>query len=158
MSNKNAFERRQEREAKSVKKKRATIYLIILFSFLVFSGIGALTATEVPEEITLDSDAFETRRKGPVVFQHQFHAEDYDIACKECHHDYDDDGKNVWEDSDPVEKCESCHDPLVSEGNMKKLRIAFHNNCKGCHRQMKKEGITDDAPYSKCYDCHKRKS
>ena len=144
-----------------MQKKRPIIFMTILASFLLVWGIGVLKATEVqtevPEEIILDSDAFETRRKGPVTFQHQMHAEDYDIACTECHHDYDEDGKNVWEEGDDVEKCESCHDPSVSEGKVKKLRIAFHKNCIGCHKRMKKEGISDDAPYRNCYDCHERK-
>ncbi|MBU2498331.1 MAG: cytochrome c family protein [Proteobacteria bacterium] len=140
-----------------MKNRRTTISLIILFSFFVFSGMGALTATESPEEVIVDSDVYDTDRKGPVVLSHRIHAEDYDVACKECHHDYDEDGKSLWEEGDPVEKCGSCHDPSVNEGNMKKLRIAFHINCKGCHKRMKKEGISDDAPYRNCYDCHKRK-
>lgn len=129
----------------------------LLFSILLIFCLGALKATEMPEEIILNKDVYGSNRKGPVTFSHQMHGEDYDVACSECHHIYEE-GKNIWEDGDPVEPCASCHDPFEDEGNAKKLRTAFHLNCKGCHKQLKKEGISDEAPYRKCTDCHERKS
>ncbi|MGD2127091.1 MAG: cytochrome c3 family protein [Desulfobacteraceae bacterium] len=133
--------------------KKTIISFTFLFGLIVFFGSGLLTAQEIPEEIILDQEVYKPNRKGPVTFSHQGHAEDYEVACNECHHFYED-GKNIWEEGDYVEKCYSCHDPFDSEGNIKKLRIAFHKNCKGCHKRMKKEGISDEAPYRNCKDCH----
>ena len=137
--------------------RKPTVTLTLIFAMLLILGLGALKATEMPDEIILDRDIYGSNRKGPVTFSHQMHAEDYDVACKECHHIYED-GKNIWEDGDSVEKCASCHDPFESEDKAMKLRTAFHKNCKGCHKQLKKEGISDDAPYRKCTDCHERTS
>lgn len=83
------------------------------------------------------------------------HSESYEVACRECHHDYKD-GKNLWEEGDPVKKCSECHSPLKSEGNVKRLQLAYHKNCKTCHRKLVKEGISEEAPYRRCTDCHEK--
>jgi hypothetical protein len=141
-------------------KKKFALLFIITFSALLFLCAGALIAAddsdEPPEEIVIDNEGYRQDRKGPVNFAHLSHAEDYDAACTACHHDYED-GKNVWEEGDPVNKCSECHDPLESDGNIKKLMIAYHRNCIACHKQLAKEGTSEDAPYKKCYECHEKK-
>lgn len=127
---------------------------------LLFLIVGTLTAAEkqdVPEEIIIENENYKSKRKGPVPFSHQDHFESYDVACTECHHQYQD-GKNVWKEDDPVKKCAECHSPLKSEGKVKKLKLAFHKDCKNCHKDLAKEGVTKDAPYKKCGDCHQKKS
>jgi hypothetical protein len=127
------------------------------FLFMRVNHPRAAEQTEPPDEIVLDEKGYSTDRKGEVDFAHLSHAEDYGVSCTECHHEYKD-GKNTWEEGDPVKKCASCHDPNEDKGPVKKLKTAFHKNCKACHQNLAKEGITKDAPYRKCSDCHARKS
>jgi len=128
-----------------------------LLAGLFFFAAGGLIANEIPDFIELDQDLYKSNRKGPVPFEHGMHTEDYEVVCNKCHHIYKD-GNNVWKEADPVQKCEACHDPSESKGDIKKLRLAFHKNCKGCHKELKKEGISDEAPYRRCSDCHEKKS
>ncbi len=130
--------------------------LAITFACILFLGIGLLSSThkvakadDVPDEIQISSEGYKKDRKGPVSFQHMKHAVDYGVACTDCHHDYVD-GKNVWKNGDPVKKCIDCHDPQKKQGNVMKLNLAFHKNCKDCHKASGK----DEAPYQKCSDCH----
>ena len=129
---------------------------LILGFVLLSTGIITADEQEPPEEIVLEGKEYKTNRKGPVTFTHLNHAEDYEIACNKCHHEYKD-GKNVWEEGDPVKKCAACHDPNKNQGDVKKLSIAFHKNCKGCHQNLAIKGETKDAPYRQCTDCHERK-
>jgi hypothetical protein len=142
-----------------IRNKYMVLRMATLISGLLLT-VGVLKAAEeqeIPEEITLQSVGYKARKKGPVELSHSDHAENYDVACTECHHVYKD-GKNVWEEGQPVQKCSACHDPNKSQGKVKKLQIAFHQNCKGCHRARVKEGISEDAPYKQCSDCHEKKS
>ncbi|MFC1821147.1 cytochrome c3 family protein [Thermodesulfobacteriota bacterium] len=131
--------------------------LVTLFFFITMSAVTAEEEQEVPDEISIDNKGYKTDRKGPVTLSHADHAENYDAACTECHHDYKD-GKNIWEEGDFVKKCVECHSPLKSEGKTKKLNIAYHNNCKGCHKKLAKQEGGTEAPYKKCSDCHEKKS
>jgi len=106
-----------------------------------------------PEMIEIYSSAFEEYKKGPVKLSHLKHFAEYNVACIDCHHDYQD-GKNVWVPTAPVESCASCHDPEETKGDVKKLQTAYHTNCKNCHKEMLEEGKSEDAPYKKCADCH----
>jgi len=134
----------------------AAFACIVICVFLVTTA--ALIAAEeqaMPEEIYIENKVYKTDRKGPVRFSHSEHAEGYVEACDGCHHEYRD-GENVWQEGQPVKKCSACHDPSKNKGNVKKLNIAFHKNCKGCHRKLVKEGGTD-APYKQCTDCHEKR-
>jgi hypothetical protein len=114
---------------------------------------GDLIAQDQPDEIVIDNKGYQPERKGPVTFTHLNHAEDYEVACSDCHHVYQD-GKNSWEEGDPVNKCIECHDPVNNQGDVKNLRLSFHKNCKNCHRQLAEAGISEDAPFRKCAGCH----
>ena len=131
--------------------------LMTLLFFVVMDAVIAEEEQEIPDEINIENTGYKTNRKGPVTFSHGDHAESYEIACSECHHDYQD-GKNVWEEGDPVKKCVACHSPLKSKGKIKKLSIAYHNNCKGCHKKLAKQEGGTEAPYKKCTDCHEKRS
>jgi hypothetical protein len=122
---------------------------------LVFLAIGTLQAqsdVQPPKEVKIYSDAFKDHKKGPVMFNHEEHVVKDKIACAECHHVYKD-GKNVWKEGEPVQKCDACHSPDEKKGNADKLQLAFHNNCHGCHKALKDK----KAPYRKCTDCHEKK-
>ena len=141
-----------------MREVRAIIFVAIHICLAVMLAVTVTIAEEeaMPEEIVIDSPVYETDRKGAVYFSHLAHYDDYEVACEDCHHEYER-GENVWTEGDPVKKCGSCHDPSKSQGNVRKLSIAFHKNCKACHENLFKEDITEDAPFKSCYDCHERK-
>ena len=117
---------------------------------------------DATKEMIIVSSLFKTHTKGEVRFTHERHAKDYNIACDECHHVYKD-GKNVWQQGMPVEKCQDCHDEATVKGEKKlapdvqkrNLKLAFHKNCVTCHRNVKKENPETTAPTT-CTTCHKR--
>ena len=125
--------------------------MLVCAGMLITSGI--LTAADFPEEIVIDGKAYKKDMKGPVNFAHSKHATDYGFECSECHHRYEN-GENIWNAGDEVKKCAECHDAAKSEGNVKKLMTAYHNNCKNCHKEKNKEG--KNAPDKKCEGCHQK--
>lgn len=133
------------------------IWIAIFACLFLALSWGSTPAEEPspPESIVIENEGYEKDRKGPVKFSHLSHVEDYEAACDACHHDYQG-GKNVWKEGDPVKKCADCHSPLESKENAKKLSIAFHKNCKSCHKKAVQEGVSEDAPYKSCYHCHER--
>lgn len=139
-----------------MKKRLYTLFLVVGV-ICVFAGIGVLTATDIPDTIMIDNQGYKADKKGPVKFSHKAHAVDHKIACTECHHKYEN-GKNVWKEGDPVKKCIECHSPLKKQGKVKKLKNAYHRNCKNCHKKLFKAGKSKKAPFRKCNDCHQKKS
>jgi hypothetical protein len=141
-------------------RKKGFFIWASLFVTVLFISMGILQAFEeqsVPDEMDISNEVYKSDRKGPVPFSHVDHAEDYDLECTACHHEYED-GENVWDEGKHVKKCVECHDPLKNEGEVKRLKIAFHKNCKNCHRKIVEEEISEDAPYKKCNGCHQKKS
>jgi hypothetical protein len=132
------------------KRNLKLIFLVIVG--LVFLAMGTLQAVDVPDEVKIYEDSIKDHKKGPVNLAHKKHSADYKVACTECHHAYKD-GKNVWKEGDPVQKCSACHDPEQKKDNVDKLQNAFHKNCQGCHKELKGK----QAPYKKCNDCHEKK-
>ena len=143
------------------------------------TGIGLLTVAfavlfvcvnlsraqpESPDEVTIHSELWTVDKYEDSKLSHKKHAEEYKISCTDCHHVYKD-GKNVWKEGDEVQKCDACH-TCVKTGKAlkeasaeeKKLSLynAFHENCKGCHKEFNKKNNTKDAP-TKCTDCHAKK-
>lgn len=137
--------------------KKTLLFILIILGFVFMSNwvisVSAEEEQEIPDEIVIENKGYKTDRKGPVVFYHGDHSDSFE--CQECHHMYKN-GKNVWNEGDPVKKCSECHSPIKSEGKIKKLSIAYHKNCKGCHRELAKQGSTS-APYRQCSDCHEKK-
>ena len=109
--------------------------------------------------IYIDTIGYEKNRYGPVKFNHKRHQDEYKnpkgevITCTECHHDYKNGDNNVWQKGQPVQLCIECHDPSKSDGEKKKLQLAFHENCKDCHEKAVNAGLSEDAPYKKCNTC-----
>jgi hypothetical protein len=133
--------------------KKILSVLVVVLTGLLFLAVGALTAAEVPDEVCISEKGYKADKKGPVKLSHKKHSTDYKAACADCHHEYKD-GKNVWKEGDPVKKCSACHDPLAKKGNVDKLQVAYHKNCKDCHKQ----DTSKKAPFKKCNDCHEKKS
>jgi hypothetical protein len=131
----------------------------LLVILVVFTAALAVTAQQkAPEKITIKE--FPNPTKGAVEFSHEKHNVEYKIVCTQCHHKYVD-GKNTWKEGDPAEKCNKCHTELTIEGEKKlppdqqklNLKLAFHNECQGCHQKMKKENPATKAPVT-CAACH----
>jgi len=136
-------------------KKNVVVLIGVTVSIALFVGVGVLTAADCPDEISICSDAFKTYKKGPVKLSHQKHNTDYAVSCTECHHVYEG-GKNTYKEGDPAQKCGACHDPVKSEGKVKKLMLAYHKNCQGCHKDLKKAS-KPTGPTTKCNECHAKK-
>jgi hypothetical protein len=149
------FSGRQAKEVIFVGALVAFLCIALSFFFVTAVSLNATETQEMPEEIVINNKVYETDRKGSVWFSHSDHAENYVDTCDGCHHEYKD-GENVWEEGQFVKKCFTCHDPSKSERSVKKLNIAYHKNCKGCHKKLAKQGGTD-APYRQCTDCHEKR-
>jgi len=135
-------------------KRFFTLMLIALVG-VVFVSVGALTAADcadVPEEVVIENDGYKSDKKGPVKLSHKKHVDEYGVSCTDCHHVYEG-GENTWKEGDPVQKCAECHDYSKSQGKAKKVQLAFHANCKDCHKAAAKEG-KKNAPFKKCNGCH----
>ena len=109
-------------------------WLIVFASLFVL----ALAGTAIAQEKGPDKIEFKAPKKGKVAFDHAKHKAVEGVSCKKCHH--------KTEDGKTPEKCGKCHG---AEAKVKSKK-AFHNQCKGCHKDMKK-GPT------KCKECHEKK-
>ncbi|MCU0575116.1 MAG: cytochrome c family protein [Syntrophobacteraceae bacterium] len=142
-----------------MKQSRWFSYGFVAF-VLVLSAAFAVVAADVKDEFNIKAGLWATPTKAAVPFTHKKHAEDYKIACADCHHVFKD-GKNVWKEGDPVQKCEECHTNAEVQGEAKlppeekklNLKLAFHNNCQGCHKKLKKDKPDTTAPIT-CTGCH----
>jgi hypothetical protein len=112
--------------------------------------------------IKIYAKLFTEHTKGPVMFTHDKHNKEYNIACNDCHHVYEN-GKNIWKEGMKVDKCEVCHNEatvkrektLPPDLQKKNLKLAFHNNCRMCHRKIKRENPESKAPTT-CSGCHEK--
>lgn len=116
-----------------------------------------------PAEFAIASNLWEKKTKGSPIFTHEKHVDVHKVDCNKCHHVYEE-GKNTWTDGMPVAKCEECHDEptiksekkLPPDDQKKNLKLAFHNNCRACHKALKKENPETKAPVT-CKQCHPKK-
>ena len=133
----------------------------IILACLMFLTVSALTASEkkpagAPDDLMIENAGYKTDKKGPVKLTHKKHAEEYKVDCLQCHHKYED-GKNVLKKGDPIEKCAACHDPKKKQGKTLKLNVAYHKNCKNCHKEINKKDPNKKPPFKKCNGCHQKK-
>ncbi len=142
-------------------KKGKLVSCLAFAAVVMFSAALLVWAAQPPpEEITIKSSLWPTLTKTPAQFNHKKHFQEYKIACNACHHTYTD-GQNTWKEGDPVEKCEKCHTEATVQGEMKlppdqkklNLKLAFHNNCLGCHKKLKAKNPESKAPIT-CTGCH----
>jgi hypothetical protein len=112
------------------------------------------------------NSAQELKQRSEVQFSHANHSSG-DFECIDCHHDFNENGENVIDDSilfdvEPDEdmvlnqpsaesadeengvKCSSCHNTSSSINRMD----AFHGQCIGCHEAQKIRPVF-------CGECHK---
>ena len=145
-------------------KKRSLLVLTAAALGVVFIFALAYATQQVPDTITMESKLFPKHTKSLVTLNHKKHNVDYKIGCADCHHVYKD-GKNVWKEGDAVQKCDACHTeakaptgadaPKLSQAEKIKAYYysAIHENCVGCHKDLKKADPTKVIP-TKCAECH----
>ena len=132
-----------------------------LLTILLLLMVSSLSATDVPDTITMDSKVYTEHTRAPVTFAHKGHAEHEDISCTDCHHVYED-GNNVWKEGDEVQKCEACHQNTEKppQGMKKEDKIkeyhkdALHANCRDCHKKMIDKESELGQKLKKCTGCH----
>ncbi len=116
-----------------------------VFSLAISNGVG-VAADPGPADMVLKTAA----GKKPANFPHKTHQDT--IACADCHHGKDADGKQVAGTADgPFDKCESCHNKDMANVKLNSFKLAAHANCKECHKKVAKEG---KAAPTKCLGCH----
>ena len=131
---------------------KKTILFILVAGGMVFLAVSlyAGSAAKPPDVITLDSltDKYES-----VVFTHEKHAM---VAgnCGTCHHEHGDYGKLPCKSCHALEAnafknsvthnftaCKSCHTAYAPENpKMPGLKVAYHDKCFQCHKDMGKVG------------------
>ena len=122
--------------------------LIFILSAACF--IFRMSAHSQEDMQFVSADAFVKPRRPPAVFRHDAHNESAEVEeCYICHHVYDENGKLVEDESSEDQSCSDCH-KLARSGNQPALMKAFHDNCKGCHKEKKKGPAM-------CGQCHVRK-
>ncbi len=124
------------------KKFNKSIPLLIILILAVIGVIGySIEESGSPVRVL-----FKTKG-GNVIFSHKAHLSEYEIGCKDCHHEIDS-GK-------PVSKydCRECHragtdyDSICDDRPIHKQCIGA--NCIDCHKEM---GMDE----SDCGLCHKQ--
>ncbi|MGD9124138.1 MAG: cytochrome c3 family protein [Desulfarculaceae bacterium] len=145
--------------------KKGAFIILVCMAFAVVAFVGTASwadktkSGEVADEFVIKDSAFPKHSKPGVKLSHKKHHADYKIKCDDCHHVYKD-GKNTWKEGDKVQKCNECHknpsDKKVvkkkpKKGEVPNLYIAYHTNCRDCHKAAKKK----TAP-TKCASCHKK--
>ncbi|MFP3998429.1 MAG: cytochrome c3 family protein [Desulfobacterales bacterium] len=76
------------------------------------------------------------------IFDHDVHAEQYGLSCKDCHHMYDEDS------GASPQHCNACHADTGDE-YMPGLTDSYHQQCIGCHVDFGTGPTTEN-----CNDCH----
>ena len=145
-----------------MKKQSLLILTVTAIAVVFLFSVGY--ATDPADTMTMNSTVFKKHTKVLVTFTHKKHNVDYKIACADCHHVFKD-GKNVWKEGDPVQKCDECHSeakaakakkgeaPMPKMEQIKKYHYsAIHENCVGCHKDLKK-AAKPTGPTA-CKDCH----
>ena len=131
--------------------RQTMFFLLFMFTLALVPGdVGiakepAKPASETPvppEKIVVPFHTGGSLELGVVqkLFAHRRHAIEFKISCGECHHVYED-GKNIWNEGMPIQKCSECHDFPLSKSRKDlaagtQLRIFLdHPSCARCHRK-----------------------
>lgn len=117
----------------------------LCFALIVVIGVFCSQAASSQEDkFLLDHKELGKHQRPLVEFNHKLHSSKLD--CTRCHHDFDKFNNNRGGEGQP---CDSCHKAKGSRG-MPSLKDAFHRQCIGCHKAMKKGPVM-------CGECHVRK-
>ncbi len=108
----------------------------LLIIVLLIAGITCYAAFPPPSPEQPVRIMFQTSA-GKVLFGHTSHIEEYDLSCKDCHHNLDD---------EKTYRCSDCHEK-TGDDDMPSLSDAFHTKCKGCHEDNGSGPV-------ECNSCH----
>ncbi len=147
--------------------KKALLCGVVISIFLIGSVVTSSASEDAgPADMILQAVKDKDKKKPkPSVFPHAKHQES--ITCGECHHAGEPGNKTPYVEGMKVEKCETCH--FIGSGmpskkdkkkKIKKLdtyKHAAHQNCKGCHKKVKKEKPELKTKWKKCLPCHVKK-
>lgn len=113
--------------------------------------LGLMASAHSQEEmVVVDNGVFDSPRRAPAVFVHDTHNETAEIEdCSQCHHVYDEHGKQIEDESSEDQRCSECH-ASGAQGRKPALMKAYHLNCKGCH-------VTQGKGPVMCGECHRKK-
>ena len=111
-------------------KGKWTVIAIAIAVAMAFT-VSLAIAADPPDQITIKKSG---DKKSAVTFSHKLHAEL--TECFTCHHE----AKTEAE----IKTCFECHGP---DANAPDAQKAFHDQCRGCHKEQAK-GPT------KCNECH----
>jgi hypothetical protein len=147
-------------------KKRSLAALAVIVFGMVFVFAVVYAVQQAADEMTMNSKVYDKHKKALVTFTHKKHNVDYKISCTDCHHVFKD-GKNIWKEGDEVQRCDACHSESKAPTGKdapklcKKEKIAkyhysaIHENCVGCHKDLKKAGKPTGP--TACKQCHPQK-
>ncbi len=118
-------------------------------------GIGSVATAETGGLTTPDKEIIITGKK-PARFDHNKHLA-LGVTCGQCHHDGEhnslaEEAILAMENGNKLQ-CASCHNPDFANEKLNSVKLAFHGNCKVCHKQ----GVGDIKGPTKCTGCHIKK-
>jgi hypothetical protein len=122
----------------------------LILGLLVLLGAKSGTLTEPPYISVLQLPFPGARQKPPVRFSHRVH-EARQVACTQCHHEYQG-RRNVWREGQPVKQCRDCHGSRPQAHRLD-LKNAYHRQCKGCHLRLSQQ--RRQAGPIECQGCHR---
>ncbi len=126
-------------------------HLKLILALLLAGAVCASLAWAQDEFMTLNSKALGDHERPLVVFNHGKHSEKIATNCVTCHHDFTATGDRGSSEGQP---CSDCHTAKPTAKNSVGLAMAFHKQCKDCHRFAAEKG-RPGGPVM-CGDCHVR--
>ena len=143
-------------------KPKTTLMLSFHFTVLFLLTAAALGDDSLPSVIEFRFPDLESIRiySGPVNFTHAAHFSSYRISCVRCHHSLEPGASGVHA------RCRKCHDKegfprfeaaekLTEKERKKHYLVALHDQCIGCHIEIRQNLKKSDVPIS-CTRCHLR--
>ncbi len=132
----------------------------LISAILLFPAVAMVGITdETPEKVKTPAEIISPSSAGEVVFPHQFHFEELEVECSDCHHEtnaaklqlphdnyFDDfwiDCKICHHDSEVTgqvaQACSACHhdSPVNIADETLSSKVVIHQNCWGCHEVEK---------------------
>ena len=107
-----------------MKRMKLTAILILALAL----GAGLALAQE--DNLVINSQVLGPHARPLVKFAHARHSEKVP-DCLTCHHDFSPTGNRGASEG---QACSDCHSPQPTAKNAVSLTMAFHQQCKSCHR------------------------
>ncbi len=126
-----------------MKRVKLTAILILV---LAFAAAGLALAQD--DNMVINSKALGQHTRPLVKFPHAKHSDKL-ADCTTCHHDFAPNGNRG---SSEGQFCSDCHSAQPTAKNSVSLVMAFHKQCKECHRYAAGKG--QPAGPVMCGDCH----